>query len=225
MTIAIETNISCLFVDIGGVLLSDGWGHKSRELAAKTFELNGEEMELRHHQIFEAYEMGKFSLDEYLNQVVFYQPRPFSQEEFRQFIFRQSTPNIQMLELIHTIKTKYELKVVAVSNEARELNEYRISTFKLNLIFDFFISSCFVHLRKPDPAIFKLALDVAQVPVKQILYIENSPEFIPVAGELGIQSILHVDYHATCSQLEWFGLQTEETRLETSELDDHLVAH
>lgn len=225
MATVIQTKFNCLFIDIGGVLLTDGWGHKSRELAAKTYELDYAEMEARHHKIVEAYEIGQYSLDEYLNRVVFYKPRHFSKLEFRKFIFNQSRPNTQMIELIHAIKLKYGMKIIAVSNEARELNIHRIANFQLNKLIDFFISSSFVHLRKPDPAIFQLALDVSQVTADQTIYIENTALFTEVATRFGIHSILHTDYGTTCTQLEWFGLEADESHQYQSAFDIFPVEH
>jgi len=205
-----KAGIKYLFVDIGGVLLTDGWGHSSRKLAVKEFGLDPEETEKRHSQAFETYEEGKLTITEYLNWVVFYEKRSFTQARFRKFIFSQSEPYPQMIELIRRLKAKYALKIVAVSNEARELNAYRIRTFKLNGFIDFFISSCFVHLRKPDADIFRLALDAAQAPVRQIVYIENTPMFVKIAEKLGIRSILHTDYKSTCAKLASFGLEAAE---------------
>jgi putative hydrolase of the HAD superfamily len=111
-----------------------------------------------------------------------------------------------MIELITQLKLRYGLKIVVVSNEARELNAYRIKAFKLARLADCFISSCFVHLRKPDPAIFQLALDLAQTPVGEIVYIDNTPLFTQIAASLGIRSILHTDFHATREKLAAFGL-------------------
>ena len=198
--------ITTLFVDIGGVLLSDGWGHKSRFLAAKTFDLNFKEMEIRHNQNFDTYELGKLDLEEYLKRVVFYEGRRFSLNAFKKFMFAQSKPYPQMIELIQNLKAKYGLKIVVVSNEARDLNEYRIRTFKLGMFVDSFISSCYVHLRKPDKDIFRLALDTAQVTPKQIIYIENTFMFVKVAEDLGIRSIYHTDYKSTRAKLASLGL-------------------
>lgn len=75
---------------------------------------------------------------------------------------------------------------------------------------DSFISSCFVRLRKPDKDIFRLALDIAQTPVGQVLYIENTPMFVQIAERLGIRSILHTDYSFTCAKLASFGLHADE---------------
>jgi putative hydrolase of the HAD superfamily len=202
--------IKALFLDIGGVLLTDGWGHVSRKLAAKTFDLNPEEMESRHNQAFDTYELDKLTLEEYLSCVVFYQKRPFTRAQFRKFMFAQSKPYPKMIELVRRLKARYGLKIVVVSNEARELNSHRIRKFKLDEFVDFFISSCFVHLRKPDADIYRIALDISQVPANQVVYIENLPMFVQVAEGLGIRGICHTDYKSTCAKLASFGLEVAE---------------
>jgi putative hydrolase of the HAD superfamily len=146
-------------------------------------------------------------LKEYLDRVVFYKKRAFTFAQFRRFMFAQSKPDPKMLSLIPRLKAKYELKIIVVSNESRELNSHRIRTFKLDKFVDSFISSCFVHMRKPDADLFRLALDMAQTPVRQVLYIENTPMFVQVAEGLGIRSILHTGYRSTCAKLASFGLR------------------
>jgi len=198
--------ITTLLVDIGGVLLTNGWDHQARRRAAKHFKLNWAEMQDRHELNFETHEQDKISFKEYLDRVVFWQKRPFTRAEFRQFMFTQSKPFTEMIELVRHLKAKYRLKIIVVSNEAREVNAYRIRQFKLAGFVDAFISSCFVHLRKPDADIFRLALDIAQVPARQIVYIENTPLFVQIAEDLGIRSILHTDYKSTAAKLASFGL-------------------
>lgn len=210
MAAMMQPKIKCLFVDIGGVMLTDGWNHVSRALAAQTFGLDFKEMEIRHHQTFDTYEMDKLDIKEYLNRIIFYKKRPFTLDQFRNFMFEQSKPCLEMLKLIPQLKARYGLKIVVVSNEARELNAYRIKKFKLDSFVDSFISSCYVKLRKPDEDIFKLALDTAQVPVRQIVYIENTSMFVQIAERMGIQSILHTDYASTCTKLAAFGFKNED---------------
>jgi putative hydrolase of the HAD superfamily len=193
--------VTALFVDIGGVLLTNGWDRHARKRAAKAFDLDRNEMEDRHHLKFDTYEEGKLTLEEYLGRVVFYQKRPFIRAQFRRFMFAQSKPYPEMIELVRKLKANYGLKIAVVSNEGRELNAYRIRKFKLDGFVDFFISSCFVHLRKPDLDIFRIALDIAQVPAGQIVYIENTPIFVQIAEGLGIRGILHTDCTSTCKQL------------------------
>ena len=143
---------------------ADQWlGPEGREKAIQNFKLDPVETEERHHLTFDTYESGKISLSEYLKRLVFYTKRNFTEEDFRKFMFDQSQPFPEMLALIRGIKEKYGIKIAVVSNEGRELNNHRINTFKLGEFVDFFISSCFVHFRKPDADIFKVALDIAQV--------------------------------------------------------------
>ena len=202
--------IACVFLDIGGVLLSDGWDHHARKRAAKHFKLEWADMEERHALNFETHEEGRLAFKDYLDRVVFYQERPFTRAEFRTFMCDQSKPYTEMLKLVMRLKARYGLKITVVSNEARELNAYRIQKFKLNRFVDAFISSCFVQLRKPDVAIFRLALDVSLAPARKTVYIENTPMFVQIAERLGIRSILHADYRTTCAKLAALGLQTEE---------------
>jgi putative hydrolase of the HAD superfamily len=203
------TAITTLFLDIGGVLLTDGWDHHARKRAATTFKLDVAEMENRHQLTFDTYEEGKLTLEDYLGLVVFYKKRVFTRTQFRQFMFAQSKPYPKMIELVRRLKARYGLKIVVVSNEARELNEYRIRTFKLDKFVDSFVTSCFVHVRKPDEDIFRLALDIAQVPARHVVYIENTPMFVQIAEGLGIRSILHTDYRSTCAKLAALGLQND----------------
>jgi putative hydrolase of the HAD superfamily len=207
-----KTNIpiTTLFLDIGGVLLNNGWDHHARRRAAKHFKLNWAGMEQRHSLNFNIYEEDKLTLDEYLGWLLFYQERPFTRAEFRRFMFAQSKPCPEMIELVRKLKAKYGLKIIVLSNEARELNAYRIRKFKLDEFVDAFVSSCFVHLHKPDEAIFRMALDIAQTPARQIIYIENTPMFVQIAERMGIRSILHTDYRSTRAKLASFGLPNGE---------------
>jgi putative hydrolase of the HAD superfamily len=156
---------------------------------------------------FDTYAEGKLTLEEHLGREVFYQKQPFTRARFRRFMFAQSKPYPEMIELVAQLKARHGLEIVVVSNEARELNVYRIRKFKLDGLVDSFISSCFVHIRKPDGDMFRLALDISQAPTRQVLYIENTPMFVQIAEGLGIRSIVHTDYTSTCAKLASFGLQ------------------
>lgn len=199
--------ITTLFLDIGGVLLTNGWDREMLDRAAREFDLDGREMEERHHLTFDTYELGKLSLDDYLQRVVFYRERPFRPAQFRAFMFDQSQPMEGMIDLVKALKMRHGLKIAVVSNEGRELTEHRITRFGLGEFVDFFISSCFVHFRKPDADIYRLALDVAQVGADRVAYIEDRPMFVEVAKGLGIDGILHRDYGSTAQALAQRGLE------------------
>ena len=155
---------------------------------------------------FGVLEEGKLALDEYLDRVIFTKKQPFTRVQFRRFMFAQSKPYPKMLALAARMKRQYGLKIAVVSNESRELNAHRIEAFDLASFVDFFVSSCYVHIRKPDMDIFRLALDIAQTPAEEIVYVENTPMFVELAQSLGIRSVLHTDYSSTVRKLRSFGL-------------------
>lgn len=112
-----------------------------------------------------------------------------------------------MIRLITELKQRHHLKIAAVSNEGRELTEYRIRQFDLGAVIDFFIVSSFVHFRKPDADIYRIALDVAQTPPEAVAYIEDRPMFVDIACGLGIHGIRHTTYQNTFTALHDLGLQ------------------
>ena len=199
-------SITTLFLDIGGVLLTNGWDRHMRRAAAEKFGLDYDELNERHHLTFDSYERGQIDLDTYLRRVVFGEKRSFSGDEFKQFMFAQSRPLDGMLALVRTLKQRYGLRVFAVSNEGRELMDHRIRTFRLNELMDGCVGSCYVGFRKPDVGIFRVALDVAQSPPNRTVYIDDRAMFADVARELGIHGIHHESYEATAKQLAALGL-------------------
>ncbi|MFN2176313.1 MAG: HAD-IA family hydrolase [Anaerolineales bacterium] len=198
--------IKVIFLDIGGVILNNGWDRTMRSKAAEKFGLDYDELNERHHLTFDTYEVGKLSLNEYLKRVVFYESRLFSMDEFQEYIFRQSKEIPEMISLVSKLKSAYSLRIAAISNEGREITEYRIQKFKLDRLIDFFISSCFVHFRKPDVDIYRIAMDIAQVRPEQAVYIDDRPMFVDVASDLGIRGIAHTSLDETRDALEDFGL-------------------
>jgi putative hydrolase of the HAD superfamily len=204
------SEITCVFLDVGGVLLTDGWDHLARRRAAKNFKLEWAEMENRHHLTFEVFEEGKITLEEYLSLVVFHRRRDFTRNQFRSFMFAQSKPFPEMIELVTQLKQNLGLKIAIISNEARELNAYRINKFSLDRLVDCFISSCFVHIRKPDADMFRLALDIAQVRPGQAVFIDNTQMFVQIAESLRIHSVLHTDCDSTRAKLSHLGLNAKQ---------------
>jgi putative hydrolase of the HAD superfamily len=190
-------SITTLFVDIGGVFLTNGWEQQSRKLAAKQFQLDFEQIESRHRLLAPLFEIGKLSMDQYLQAAIFFEQRPFSKEQFKEFMYAQSEPYPLMIQLFQKLKEQHGWKMVAVNNESLELNQYRIKRFKLDQFIDFFVSSCIVQLLKPDLELFRLALDLSQSTPEETLYLDDRALYTQVAQTLGIQVLHHVDYAAT----------------------------
>jgi putative hydrolase of the HAD superfamily len=189
-------SLKILFFDIGGVLLSNGWGHESRREASEKFGLDYDEVNALHNFIFNVYEIGSIDLDEYLDTVIFNHPREFTREDFKEFVYRQSV-ELPSLAWLKEWKKDCGFRIISINNEGKELNDYRVKKFKLHDFFDAFVSSCEVKMRKPDPGIWQLAMGIAQVQPNQCVYFDDRIMFVNAAQKLGIKSFLHTDLEST----------------------------
>lgn len=185
------SSIRALFWDVGGVLLTNAWDHDERDLAIQRFHLDKPEFETRHKEVVTAFEEGRMTLEQYLRQTVFHQPRAFSSDEFKQFMFELSQPKSDVLEFARGLSRK--CLMATINNESRELNQYRIQTFALAEIFDLFVSSCFVGLRKPDERIYRLALDLTQLTASDCFFIDDRVINVESATKVGMRGILLQD--------------------------------
>ena len=196
-----------LFLDVGGVLLTNGWGHESRQLAAEKFSINYADMESLHNLIFPVYEIGSITLDEYLDTVVFNHPRNFTREDFKSFIFSESKELPDLLQWLKAWKKDCGFRIISINNEGKELNDYRIKKFGLHRCFDAFVSSCEVGLRKPDPSIFKLAMGISQAEPQQCYYFDDRPMLVEAAKRTGINGFQHINFESTKQVIE--NIQTQ----------------
>jgi putative hydrolase of the HAD superfamily len=197
--------IRALFWDVGGVLLSNAWDHVERDLAMGHFHLDKAEFEARHKEMVPAFEEGRLSLDDYLERSVFYQPRDFTREDFKRFMFSLSTPKMAVLEIARGLSSKYFM--ATLNNESRDLNQYRIKTFGLADCFDLFVSSCFVGLRKPDERIYRLALDLTQLAPEECCFIDDRPVNIEAAAKVGMRAVLMQDPAQLRRELQGLGVE------------------
>lgn len=194
--------VKIIFFDIGGVLLTNGWGHESRQEAASKFNINAEEFDVLHHFIFNIYEIGRITLDDYLDIAVFNHPRDFTKANFKEFMFSQSEKLPDLLDWLIEWKTSCGISILSLNNEGRELNDYRIKTFELHRCFDGFISSCDVGMRKPDPGIYKLATGIAHAKPEECVYFDDRLMLVNAAQKYGIQSYHHQDFASTKNIIE-----------------------
>lgn len=194
-------DLKILFFDVGGILLSNGWGHEAREEAAKRFKLDYAEVNALHNFIFNVYEIGSITLDEYLDTVIFNHPRDFVREDFKEFIYSTSI-ELPMLQFLKEWKKDCGFRIISLNNEGKELNDYRVRKFKLHECFDAFVSSCEVKMRKPDPRIWQLAMGIAQASPQQCVYFDDRKMFVDTAQKLGIRSFQHTSLESTKKILE-----------------------
>jgi len=197
---------SVLLFDLGGVLLSNGWGRKSRKAAAERFDLDWEGFEGRHEMVVDRFETGKPSLDEYLTRTVFYRERSFTTDEFIRFMKDQSQRHSDSLELVSSLSATGAYLLAALNNESRELNEHRIATFGLDEYFSVFLSSCYLGIRKPNEEIYRLTLDITHRHPEECLFIDDRAGNVECADQMGIPTIQFHDPDQLKDDLERQGV-------------------
>ncbi|MGH9742150.1 MAG: HAD-IA family hydrolase [Candidatus Acidiferrum sp.] len=198
--------ITTLFWDIGGVILTNGWDRGSRRDAATAFNFDYEEFEDRHDLSFPAFDSGQITLNEYLNRTLFYRPRSFSREEFTAFMFAQSKEYSETRAVLADAARAGKYFIGSINNEPLELNQFRIEAFNLRRDFLVFFSSCYVRSRKPEETIFRIALEVTQRPPEQCVFIDDRPLNLESPRRLGMSVIHHQDAEQLRADLRSHGV-------------------
>ena len=199
--------ITTMFWDIGGVILSNGWDRAARKEAAGVFGLDWEEFQDRHDLCFPALDAGLISLDEYLDRAVFHHPRPFTREEFIAHMFAQSREFPESRAVLDEVSRMKKYFIASINNEPLELNNYRIQKFDLRRNFEVFFSSCYVRSRKPEAIIFRMALQISQRPPDECLFIDDRPLNLEVPRRLGMNVIHYQDAERLRSELRKFRVE------------------
>lgn len=181
--------ISALFWDVGGVLLTNGWDRHSRERAAKKFGLDWEDFEDRHELVVGRFETGRLSLDRYLERTIFYRDRDFSKDVFKAHMLDQSKPIEGSLQVAARLAKAGKYLMSTLNNESRELNLYRIEHFELRKHFSLFMSSSFLGVKKPEDEMFHLALDLCQRDPEECVFIDDREINLEGADNLGLQTL------------------------------------
>ncbi len=182
-------DVTAVFWDIGGVVLSNGWDHTCRAEAAKKFGLDREDLEDRHDRANDAFETGAITLGVYLKRTVFYRKRSFTREDFTTFMYAQSRELPESRAVLSSMAAAGKYLLIMLNNEGAEINLYRIEHFNLRREFSAFFSSCFVGLRKPDEAIYRLALALTQRQPDECLLIDDRDLNLEPARQLGMRTI------------------------------------
>jgi putative hydrolase of the HAD superfamily len=199
--------ITTLFWDIGGVILTNGWDRASRKEAAAAFHLDWEEFQDRHDLSFPAFDSGQITLNEYLDRTLFYRQRSFKREEFTAFMFAQSKEFPDTRAILDKVSRSGKYFVGAINNEPLELNQFRIEAFDLRRNFLVFFSSCYVRSRKPEETIYRVALEVTQRPPEKCLFIDDRPLNLESPWRLGMNTIQHQNAEQLRSELGKFGVE------------------
>jgi putative hydrolase of the HAD superfamily len=184
------SEIRHIFFDIGGVLGSNGWDREQRRRACERFDLSAEDFQWRHEEVIGEWEEGRMTLDEYLDIAVFHAPRSFSRQEFIEFMYSQSIPDDATIGIARLLSRQPGYTLMTLNNESEELNAYRIERFGISQIFEAFLSSCWLGVRKPIRRFYHRALGIAHAEPASSLFIDDRQQNLIPATTLGMNVVL-----------------------------------
>lgn len=198
--------ISTIFFDIGGVILTNGWDRDARREAAQAFQLDWEDFQDRHDLSFPAFDAGQITLNQYLDRTLFYRPRSFTREEFTAFMFAQSKEYPETRAILSALTRSGKYLIGAINNEPLELNQYRIEAFQLRHDFQVFFSSCYLNARKPEEAIYRIALQVTQRAPESCVFIDDRALNLENPRRLGMNVVHHQNAPQLRQELQTLGI-------------------
>jgi putative hydrolase of the HAD superfamily len=199
--------VPTLFFDVGGVLLTNAWDTAARQRAAAAFGLDYPEFQTRHEMLKTSFETGRLTLDGYIHKTVFHRSRPFSPEDFQEFMYGQSQPLDGSLDWIRALAATGKYRLFTLNNESRELHEHRVRTFRLHAIFHSFFTSCYLGQVKPDEAIYLNALGIAGCGRRQAVFIDDRPLNVEPALALGLDAVQYQGLDALRAYLKERGIE------------------
>ncbi len=198
--------ISTIFFDIGGVILTNGWDRDARREAAQAFRLDWEDFQDRHDLSFPAFDAGQITLNQYLDRTLFYRPRSFTREEFTAFMFAQSKEYPDTRAILSALARTGKYLIGAINNEPLELNQYRIEAFQLRHDLQVFFSSCYLNARKPEETIYRIALEVTQRAPESCVFIDDRALNLENPRRLGMNVVHHQNAPQLRKDLQSLGI-------------------
>ena len=182
--------VRTVFWDVGGVLLTNGWDREQRAQVLTRLGVDLAQYESLHGGANADWERGLSTAEHFFNQTVFTEPRTFTFEQlWSQVCAESKILHPACFDILGSLAQEKNITVATLNNESRELNEYRMKAFRLRPYFDYFICSGYVHEMKPQPGIYRSAVDISGYPAEETLLIDDKEENCEAAVALGMQAI------------------------------------
>ncbi len=118
---------------------------------------------------------------------------------YRDFYIQQVQP--LMLRAATTLRPRYQVALLTNAFVGQREHIIRLAGAAPETLFDAYINSADVGMRKPSAAIFHHALERLGVQAPQAVFIDDLPRNVEAAAALGIPTILHRDPHETLQAL------------------------
>jgi len=181
--------ITTVIWDVGGVLVRTEDGSPRQQLADR---LKLERMELE-ELVFgglsgDKAQLGQISTEEHWKNVLHrLNLQDEALEEFQRIFWAGDRIDFELVDYIRSLRKQY--KTGLLSNAFSDLREVLTSTWKIADAFDQMVISAEEGLVKPNPSIYRLALDRLEVEAGQAVFIDDMPVNVEAARQVGMYAI------------------------------------
>ncbi len=193
--------IKAVFFDLGGVIVRTEFQAPRQQLADQF----GMEYDDLNRIVFDSETgvratVGEISSEEHWAFVIQRLKRPASElEAIREAFFAGDIVDRTLLDYIRSLRGKY--KTGLISNAWSDLRKFIIRE-KFGDAFDAMIISAEVGAAKPDPKIFKIALEQFGVSPKEAVFVDDVYENIKGCEKAGMKGIHFKDLETALQQLK-----------------------
>lgn len=180
--------VKVIIFDLGGVLFTDGTTVFVKKIMLRYGVDEATVRDVLDGELGSSYREGKISREEFWR-------RAKETLGLREDMERLETEWIESYELIEGTKRIIEFvskthKVYFLSDNVRERVERLEQKHHFLSLFSGGIFSHEAGIRKPNPRIYQMALELAGVVPSEAIYIDDKPHFLPPARELGITTFV-----------------------------------
>jgi len=200
--------INAIIFDLGGVLIQVYQEERFRNLEARWGLLPGQVADiLWHSRDHGLAEVGAITDAEYWRRIA---PRlglhtPEAVSAFQQDVYGPVVVTQSMADLVRRLHGLYRTGLLSNASDA-VTPEFIAERYGLGGLFDVEIVSALVGLAKPDPAIFRLALERLGTAPEATIFVDDYPPNVAAAAALGIQALHFTGYEALIAELEQRGV-------------------
>lgn len=184
-----SSGLTWIVFDVGGVLVNDTVRQKLGDLAAK-YRIDPDRLDRERGELRPHVDLGLVAESAFWYEILSacgVSPEP-SDADLADYI----TVDEEVLDLVRQCRNR-GMKTAIISNDSAELSGLRRKHFGADSLFDVVVISAELGVKKPDPDIFREALDRFHAEPCECLFIDDAPENIEAASRAGMHTHRFVD--------------------------------
>jgi epoxide hydrolase-like predicted phosphatase len=203
-----QPNVKAIIFDLGGVLIQVYHEERFRGLGVRWGLPPGQLSEiLWRSPDYRLAEVGAITDAEYWRRIALRLGlhTPEAVKAFQQDLFDPVEVTAPMMDLVRRLHGPYRTGLISNASDV-VTPAFIAERYGLGGLFDVMIISALVGMAKPDPAIYRLALERLGTTPEMTIFVDDYPPNVAAAATLGIQAIHFTGHEALIAELKQRGV-------------------